>query len=330
MSLDSISWENDITSRSPPNLGLTLREAWSRRQPFHDDPNIDTYRIFHGHTEGCPGLDIDRFGRVAVIWTDHPDAETEIVRDTLLRLDGFDTIVVKPSRRRREITADSEAGCLRPDTPPEQTRFEVLEYGLRFHVEPFVGQNCGLFLDARPARQWIRENSTGRRVLNLFSYTGSLGVAAAAGGAASVTHVDGKHNALERARANHDLNDLPVDDRSLFRGNIYTHVPRAVSSGQRFDAVILDPPPTLPRIKGHKPQGQDYSTLARFATELLDEGGWVLCFFSRFDRSRQEYEDQVTTASAGRLQPLWRGTSGDDFPEQNPEAKLRLTAFFKQ
>jgi 23S rRNA (cytosine1962-C5)-methyltransferase len=155
-------------------------------------------------------------------------------------------------------------------------------------------------------------------------------VAAAAGGAVAVTHVDGKRNALERARANHDLNDLPVDDRSLVRGNIYTHLPRAIRHGQRFDAVILDPPPKPPRIKGHKPRGQDYSRLARFATEILDEGGWLLCFFSRYDQSRQEYEAEVTAAGAGKLQPWWRGSSGDDFPEKIPEKKLRLTVWIKR
>ena len=126
------------------------------------------------------------------------------------------------------------------------------------------------------------------------------------------------------------LNGLPIDDRALFRGNIYTHLPRAIRNGQRFDAVILDPPPKPPRIKGHKPHGQDYPRLAQWATELLDDDGWLLCFFSRFDQSRAQYEAEVAAAGAGKLQLWWRGSSGDDFPEENPEAKLRLTAWIKR
>lgn len=315
---------------SGPDLDLALREAWRRRQSLHDNPEIDVYRIFHGFTEGCVGLDIEKFGTIAVIWNGLEQFEPEVVRHTLLELDDFETIVVKPVPHRNTQPTVDNVVCLHGGTTPAQTETDVREYGLRFRVQPFAAENTGLFLDARPARQWIREHSRGRRVLNLFAYTGSLGIAAAAGGAVAVTHVDGKQNALERARANHALNDLPIDDRSLFRGNIYTHLPRAIRHGQRFDAVILDPPPKPPRIKGHKPKGQDYSTLARFATDLLDDGGWLLCFFSRFDQSRQEYEAEVAAAGDGRLQPSWRGASGDDFPEANPESKLRLTAWTKE
>ena len=296
-----------------------LREAWSRRQPLHDDPDIDVYRIFHGYTEGQNGLDIEKFGPVArIVWKNEENLEAETLRRTLMELGDFETIAVRQTQRRTVECLHGEA--------PEEVEIDVQEYGLRFRVRPFADENSGLFLDARPARQWIREHSEGRRVLNLFAYTGSLGIAAAAGGAQTVVHVDGKRNALERARVNHTLNELPVDDRSLLRGNIYTHLPRAVRQGQRFDAVILDPPPQLPRIKGRRPQGQDFATLARFATDLLEDEGWVLCFFNRYDKSLERYEQEVADASDGKLQPLWRGTSGDDFPE----GELRVTAWIKR
>ena len=329
------------------NLEQALHEAWDRRQLLHDDPDIDVYRIFHGFSEGRADLDIEKFGPVArVVWKSERELETDVLCRTLFELGDFETIAVRCVHRRNPTTSLVELfrrdstmspsglepaltpmrpSASEPDSGTE-TEIQVREFGLRFLVRPFADGNSGLFLDARPARQWIREHSHRRRVLNLFAYTGSLGVAAAAGGATAVTHVDGKHNALERTRANHELNDLPIDDRSLLRGNIYTHLPKAVQHGQRFDAVILDPPPQLPRVRGHKPKGQDYTTLARYATDVLEEEGWLLSFFSRYGQSRDEYETQVTAASDGRLQPWWRGTSGDDFPEE----KLRLTAWIKR
>ncbi|MBT5059732.1 MAG: hypothetical protein HOM68_24510 [Gemmatimonadetes bacterium] len=320
---------------SAPNLEQALREAWNRRQPLHDDPDIDVYRIFHGFTEGRVGLEIEKFGPVVrVVWKSEQDLETNVVCRTLLELGDFETIAVRRVHRETGTTPvelfDADGTPVAPNTESHEAEtdveIQVREFGLRFQVRPFADGNSGLFLDARPARQWIREHSRQSRVLNLFAYTGSLGVAAAAGGAAAVTHVDGKRNALERTRANHELNELPIDDRSLLRGNIYTHLPKAVRHGQRFDAVILDPPPQLPRVRGHKPKGQDYATLARYATQLLEDEGWMLSFFSRYGQGRDEYEAQVAAASDGKLQPFWRGTSGDDFPEET----LRLTAWIKR
>jgi 23S rRNA (cytosine1962-C5)-methyltransferase len=318
-------------SEAAPDLDQALRQAWNRRQSLHDDPDIDVYRIFHGFTEGFFGLDIEKFGSVArVVWKNEEELESDVLRETLLELGDFDTIGVRRARRWNNTPLDIPVEFFHGEGTPAEIETVVQEYGLRFRVQPFSAQNSGLFLDARPARQWIRQNSRARRVLNLFAYTGSLGVAAAAGGASAVTHVDGKHNALLRAQVNHELNCLPIDDRCLVRGNIYTHLPRAIKNGQRFDAVILDPPPQLPRIKGRRPEGQDYAKLARLATELLDEGGWLLCFFSRYDRSLDQYEEEVALASDGKLRPGWRGTSGDDFPSENPQENLRLTTWIKE
>ena len=315
------------------DLEQALRWAWDRRQLLHDDPDTDVYRVFHGFVEGLAGLDIEKFGPVArAVWKNDADLQTDVLCRTLTELGQFETIVVRHAHQssradtRVELLHEDGAAANSDAELNPETEIQVREFGLRFLVRPFAQGNSGLFLDARPARQWIREHSHHRRVLNLFAYTGSLGVAAAAGGAAAVTHVDGKRNALERTRANHELNDLPIDDRSLLRGNIYTHLPKAVQHDQRFDAVILDPPPQLPRVRGHRPSGQDYATLARYATDLLEEGGWLLSFFSRYGQSRDEYEAQVTAASGGKLQPVWRGTSGGDFPEE----RLRLTAWIKR
>ena len=192
----------------------------------------------------------------------------------------------------------------------------------------FRDANVGLFLDARPIRGWLRENSSQRRVLNLFAYTGSLGVAAAAGGARSVVHLDKKRGPLDLARENHRVNGLPVDGRGFLAGDVYQHLPRAARSGASFDAIILDPPPRVHRRKGATgAASQDFAELTRLSTALLDSGGWLLCFFHRFDRGRAAFEAEVLESAICPLSVLWRGGSGEDFPEPNPEHALRVTAF---
>ena len=171
-------------------------------------------------------------------------------------------------------------------------------------------------------------NSSQRRILNLFAHTGSLGVASAAGGARSVLHVDSKKSPLEVAKEHHRLNDLPADDRSFLRGNVYQQLTRAKKAGVQVDGIILDPPPQLPRkFAPRPPVGQDFAQLTRLARPLLAPGGWLLCFFHRFDRTRAEFESDVQSGAGEFLEVIWRSTSGVAFPEEDPEHKLRLTAF---
>jgi 23S rRNA (cytosine1962-C5)-methyltransferase len=210
--------------------------------------------------------------------------------------------------------------------PPRPTL--VRELGLRFAVELWQPRNPGLFLDARPARAWIRGHSEGRRVLNLFAFTGSLGIAAAAGGARGVTHVDSQKRALARCRDNHDHNGLHIDDRDLVRVNVYQHLRRASAQRRQFDAIIADVPPEsyASRRNDRTPGARGVAGLAASMTRMLAPGGWMLCFFHH-GGERGEREAEVLRAADAPLEIAWRGGSGPDFPEADLRRSLRLTAF---
>ena len=192
--------------------------------------------------------------------------------------------------------------------------------------------NPGLFLDARPARAWIRAHVGGRRVLNLFAFTGSLGVAAAVGGAREVVHVDSVRHALDMCRANHALNGMPVDDRSLARINVYQHLRKGQAARQKFDAVIVDPPP----LKEHAlrtdrtPGERGLAALAPLVARMLAPGGWALFFLHHGDKTREQLERELVDAAGVPLEVMWRGEQGPDFPESEDSRKLRLTAFLRQ
>jgi len=293
-----------------------LEAAWRRRAGLHD---LDAYRLFHGWQEGAPGVEIDRYGDAAVI-AYKPDAVADIDRlaAALLELHPFAHIVAKQRGTAPVgVRGDLNAAC------------RVRELDMRFAIDLSQRRNPGLYLDARRARAWIRVHSRDRRVLNLFAFTGSLGVAAAVGGARSVTHVDSQRGALRRCRRNHELNNVPVDDRDLVRLNIYQHLRRASARRRRFDAIIVDAPPysehaaRADRTPG--PRGID--ALAPLTAPLLDPGGWVLCFFHHSQRSRADHERAFCDAAGVPLHVIWRGTSDLDFPEADERNKLRLTAF---
>lgn len=300
-----------------------IAAAWERRAHLHHDDDTSAYRLLHGWDEGAPGLEIDRYGESCVLRYPPDCADRlEEIAAALERLHGFARIVAKPRRAR---AVELLRGAL-PDAP-----HEVRELGLRFAVDPGALGNPGLYLDARPARMWLRRHSEGRRVLNLFAFTGSLGVAAIAGGARSVTHIDSRRAALEACRRNHELNQQHVDDRDLVRLNVHQHLRRQSAGRQRFGGILLDAPPLseLASKSDRTPGPRGAAGLAPLAARMLEPGGWLLCFFHH-GAPRAELEDQVLAASEVPLEILWRGESGDDFPSEDPTRTLRLTAFVRR
>lgn len=116
------------------------------------------------------------------------------------------------------------------------------ESGVRYLFREGQGLSPGLFLDQRRNRQWVNERARGRRLLNLFSYTGGFGLCAAAGGAAEVVNVDSNRHTQEWARQNFLLNEFelahvefPVTDARLF-------VQGCIRRGRQFDLIVCDPP----------------------------------------------------------------------------------------
>ncbi len=293
-----------------------IRRAYGARASLHQDPLLTTYRLFHGYTEGAPGLEIDRYGESAIITSKGADSVdfAEVAR-CLATLGSFNTIIAKERGK--------PPAALHGVLPTVAS--EVVELGLRYSIDPWAPLNPGLYLDARPARAWLKENSQGRRVLNLFSFAGSLGVAAMAGGASSVTHVDSQKRALKRCVTNHELNQQRVDHRDLLCEDVPRFMAKARAGSRRFGGIIVDPPPTR---EGNTQSGAlGPISLAAEACELLEPGGWVLCFFHHDDRSWEELETAVGTATGRELRILWRGRSGPDFPEEDERRALRLSSF---
>src|SRR5882724_7826725 len=113
---------------------------------------------------------------------------------------------------------------------------EIVENGLRFRVEPASGQKTGFFLDQRENRDLTRSLASGRRMLNLFSYSGAFGVYAAAGGASFVENVDSSAGAIELARTNHALNG---SEAKFTVADAFAFVRQ---TREMFGLIVCDPP----------------------------------------------------------------------------------------
>jgi len=299
--------------------------AWGKRRPLWQNSRIDCFRVFHGYEEGSRGTVIEKFNDAAVI-----DYKTDIredlpkLKEALLHVFPFKNIIAK-GHQSLGLSLKERTHILHGN----DTLATCDEYGLKFTVKLDIPHNPGLYLDARDARNWIADNSSNRRVLNLFAFTGSLGLSSAYGKAAEVIHLDRSKELLPRIQENYRINNIKFETRNFLRGDIYKHLPRAIKAGKKFDGIILDPPPKVyqsPHAK-HKTNGQDFPALIKYCTQLLNPGGWVLGMLHRFDFSCDDFEDQVTEASGGLLLPQSRLTSGIDFPESMPDKKLRVSIF---
>ena len=149
------------------------------------------------------------------------------------------------------------------------------EAGARYEIHPRGGLNTGLFTDMREHRAALAQVAGGMRVLNLFAYTGALGLACARGGAAEVTNVDTSDGVQAWARGNFERNGALA--RARFEtGDALRFVARAARDKERYDLVVIDPPAASP-ARGGKGwiAGRDYGELVAATASIVPPGGLV-------------------------------------------------------
>ncbi|MAA70448.1 MAG: methyltransferase [Bermanella sp.] len=157
------------------------------------------------------------------------------------------------------------------------TDFKVTEAGLSYWVNLGRNQNSGLFLDMSNGRQWVREHAKDKSVLNLFSYTCSLGVACAAGGANSVVNIDMAKGAIKRGQQNLALNEVACQRNTFIAQDIFKMIKKLTQKGP-FDLLIADPPSFQSKAFDVR---RDYEKLlTKLKPALAENAQLVLCLNS--------------------------------------------------
>ena len=156
--------------------------------------------------------------------------------------------------------------------------FVVREGGHRFIVNLTDHLDTGLFLDHRDTRALVGRLAAGRRVLNLFCYTGSFSVYAANGKAVSTTSVDLSKTYLDWARRNFELNGLDFGRNRLVQADVVRFLEEERSSKDRYDLIVFDPPSfsNSKRMQGVLDVQRDHVALIRGCLFLLASGGELL------------------------------------------------------
>ena len=151
----------------------------------------------------------------------------------------------------------------------------VMERHLKFGIDFGAGYSVGLFVDQRENRSYVRKIAP-KRLLNCFAYTCSFSVAAASVGAKTV-NVDLSKKSLARGRENFSLNSLLTSDHQFIADDAITVLPRLARKGEKFDAIILDPP-TFSRSRRGKAfhVEHDFEKLLLLALELAERDACIL------------------------------------------------------
>jgi 23S rRNA (cytosine1962-C5)-methyltransferase len=259
-----------FSREAPPDDALLKRrvlEALELRRPLAERGDTDAYRLLYGEGDFLPAIVADRYGRFAVVkgYAASVRALLPVVARTLGSALGLKGVV-------HRIEGEELAPLWGELPPPEES---VLENGLRFHADLRRGQKTGLFLDQRDNRMLVRELAAGRRVLNLFSYTGAFSVYALAGGAELAVSVDVAEGAVQEATRTVERNGLPAERHRAVAADVFTFLPEATERGDRYDLVVLDPPSLARNAEQRRRAQRAYLKLNRAAFRAVEPGGFL-------------------------------------------------------
>ena len=245
---------------------LALRRRLGLVGPDH------AYRLVHRGGDGLSGFACDVLGPTCVVYA-YAEALRPLGRTLAEAVVGFARLGGAVVKLRARGGADAVAQDVIGARPPDE--LVVTEHGAPYEVHPLAGLNHGLFTDMREHRRGLARFAAGARVLNLFSYTGTLGLACARAGAASVTSVDTSAGVQSWARGNFARSGLaPNDPRWRFEtGDASRFLARAARDKERYDLVLIDPPSTSSGGGGSWVLARDYPDLIAKAAAVIPADG---------------------------------------------------------
>ena len=275
-----------------------LAEALRLRKALRlDRDDNNAYRLVHGEGDFLPGLIVDIYGNTAVVQAHSPGmhfARTEIA-NALVNLEGVN---IKNVYYKSETTLPYKAQ-LDPQNDYLIGGFETnvaIENGLKFHVDWLKGQKTGFFVDQRDNRSLLEHFAKGRKVLNMFCYTGGFSFYAMRGGAELVHSVDSSAKAITLTDANVQLN-FPNDARhKSFAEDAFKFLDSMEKDS--YDLIVLDPPAFAKHRSALKNALRGYQRLNAKAFEKISSGGILFTFSCSQAVNKDQFRLAVFSAAA--------------------------------
>lgn len=284
----------------PPIASLqpALLAALTARAALFDPRHETAFRLFNGFYEGWPALSTDLYGKTLVLhnYADPPAESTALIDIAAeFYLDALPWLQAVLVKSRHGETDDTKRGILLSGETLD--RF-VLENGVWYRIDLKVNQDSSLYLDTRGLREWLKANSAGKTVLNMFAYTGSLGVAARAGGASRTVQSDLSRQFLNIGKDSFVRNGFPVQTKDFVATDFWPHVSHLKRENALFDCVVLDPPLFSRTRHGIVDLAEANARLLNKARPLIADGGTLVTINNALYVSGAAYLQMLETLCA--------------------------------
>ena len=275
-----------------------LAPALAARSARFDARHEAAFRLFNGFTEGRPALVADLYGPTLVLHN-HADPPApgvagveEAARFYQERLPWLSAALVKT---RHADTEEVKKGVL---LWGESLTRRVRENGVWYAVDLRLNQDASFYLDTRHLREWAKANLAGKAVLNTFAYTGSLGVAARAGGASRVVHLDLKRAFLNVAKDSYLQNGFAINTADFLAGDFWPQISHLKRDGARFDCVLVDPPLFSRTRHGTVDLVEEGRRVLNKVRPLIADGGTLVTVNNALFVSGESYLDMLRSLCA--------------------------------
>jgi len=319
--LRALTFGEELT---PELIASRITTAIARRAGILDDAT-NAARVVNAEGDDLSGLVIDRYDDLFVV--EISNSGVEQIKPLIVDTIGAKRVFFKndlPARKIEGLTLQNQVipsvseeagGEGAPGRPGSSLTLgmtaTISESGLRFDIDPGEGQKTGFFLDQRENRRMARSLANGKRVLNLFSYSGAFGVYAAAGGATGITNVDVSDKAIALARRNHELNGF---DGDFVVADAFDWVRK---TRERFDLVVCDPPAFAKSRADVDRAARGYKDINLHALRLVEPGGMLMTFSCSGHMSLDLFQKVIFAAALDarrRVSIVRRLTAGSDHP----------------
>lgn len=279
-------------------------------------PDNNAFRLVHGEGDFLPGLVVDIYGPTAVVQAHSPGMH--YMRETIAKaIVAIKELGVSNVYYKSETTLPYKA-----QLDPQNDYLiggyvgnEALENGLKFNIDWLRGQKTGFFVDQRDNRSLLERFSNGKKMLNMFCYTGGFSVYAMRGGAKIVHSVDSSEKAIRLTDANIALN-FPEDARhKSFAEDAFKFLDKMETGA--YDLVVLDPPAFAKHRSALRNALRGYQKLNFKAMEKLAPGSILFTFSCSQAVSREQFRLAVFSAAAQsrrRIRILHQLTQPADHP----------------
>jgi 23S rRNA (cytosine1962-C5)-methyltransferase len=276
-----------------PTFIPLLEKAIKARASLFDTGHQTAFRLFNGFTEGEPNLVVDLYASTLVIhnYADDPvqgrliaEQAARFLRDRLswLRAGIIKTRNAQSQEERRGQLLFGE----KPDT-------KIKEHNIWYSIDLTMNRDASFYLDTRTLREWLMENMRDKTVLNIFAYTGSLGVAALAGGARRVVQHDLNRQFLNVAKTSYTLNGFPIRKEDFVAADFFTLAAKLKRTNETFDCVIIDPPFFSTTSKGKVDLVHESARLVNKVRPLINDGGTLIAINNALFVSGEEYRQTL-------------------------------------